>query len=752
MRKKGKYKNRIITFVLLLALILPSVTMQEGLKAEAAGTGWIKTGSRWYYYISADSVLTGWKKWKNQWYYFNEKGVMQTGWKKISGKWYYLRPDGSMATGWKKLGSKWYFLDKNGIMSAGEYRQGCWLGKNGVWSAKYKAGKWMKNKKGWWYQDGKWYPKHMWLWIDGYCYYFDAQGYLVTDSVVQGSSVDQNGVWVKGGVKMRKTSDVKKSGHLDLGTTDAKEKALIEKAASYDYEIVPLVESLNTYYLIKTDNPDPTSFWFVDDNTKYGEKGTISPILTLYPDVLYENKNTARVHGGYLAAGSEVDGGTVRLEARRVTGQGKHEEVDINTGETLKEYSVNTYEYLETDTRIDMPVVVDSADYALATYAKDVDGFFETLDAVQAGLDKDAIYNGAYVNGEIYQAKERPYYALSTAYYPEQDFFSISPYGQKQTEELFATALYPYFLTSVGFPGLMGYIAKQLDENVKLELATDMHWIVEITHDGKTRGYGGAGRPYGQGINKDQVIHRFLFDGSSGDCAKDLTLQSLKDIQLSYDSMNVPSDPAITQKGITVNDVYQTVGDGAYVSVLTMGYSMMGGPVYSYIYDNGSADSSISGYTSMGYISNAWYDGRYFNDREYFFPGATFEETVTDVQPALVFKDYTMRVPDDGVNYTYHGAELSTLGYDPTTGTWKGYTCFNYDADHNCWVSERSIDEIGHYENGVWIPISDQDFIDQCTITWEEAIEMDLDYNTDVDPDEYFIYDGTVPPGTKKTR
>jgi hypothetical protein len=52
----------------------------------------------------------------------------------------------------------------------------------------------------------------------------------------------------------------------------------------------------------------------------------------------------------------------------------------------------------------------------------------------------------------------------------------------------------------------------------------------------------------------------------------------------------------------------------------------------------------------------------------------------------------------------------------------------------------------------VWIPISDQDFIDQCTITWEEAIEMDLDYNTDVDPDEYFIYDGTVPPGTKKTR
>jgi len=35
-----------------------------------------------------------------------------------------------------------------------------------------------------------------------------------------------------------------------------------------------------------------------------------------------------------------------------------------------------------------------------------------------------------------------------------------------------------------------------------------------------------------------------------------------------------------------------------------------------------------------------------------------------------------------------------------------------------------------------------------CTITKEEALAMNLDRNTNVDPTEYYIYDMTEEPGT----
>ena len=35
-----------------------------------------------------------------------------------------------------------------------------------------------------------------------------------------------------------------------------------------------------------------------------------------------------------------------------------------------------------------------------------------------------------------------------------------------------------------------------------------------------------------------------------------------------------------------------------------------------------------------------------------------------------------------------------------------------------------------------------------CTITMEEALAMNLDRNTNVDPTEYYIYDMTEEPGT----
>ena len=79
-------------------------------------------------------------------------------------------------------------------------------------------GSWQQNENGWWWQrtDGS-YPVSEWKWIDGNgdgtaeSYYFDQNGYLAANTVVDGYSVNQDGAWVKNGVVQ------KRAVMLDLG-------------------------------------------------------------------------------------------------------------------------------------------------------------------------------------------------------------------------------------------------------------------------------------------------------------------------------------------------------------------------------------------------------------------------------------------------------------------------------------------------------------------------------------------------------
>ena len=76
----------------------------------------------------------------------------------------------------------------------------------------------------------------------------------------------------------------------------AKEKGV----ADYTYTITPILEPFNEYFFVKTDNPDPTSFRFVDKSSKYSEDSTIrfdtdwDDKVKLYEDIKYENKETFR--------------------------------------------------------------------------------------------------------------------------------------------------------------------------------------------------------------------------------------------------------------------------------------------------------------------------------------------------------------------------------------------------------------------------------------------------------------------------
>lgn len=77
------------------------------------------------------------------------------------------------------------------------------------------AGEWRQNETGWWWQedDGS-YPVNTWKWLDGNedgvseCYYFNDEGYLLTDTVTPDHyQVNADGAWTEEGAVQTKEED-----------------------------------------------------------------------------------------------------------------------------------------------------------------------------------------------------------------------------------------------------------------------------------------------------------------------------------------------------------------------------------------------------------------------------------------------------------------------------------------------------------------------------------------------------------------
>ncbi|MBO5609301.1 MAG: leucine-rich repeat protein [Eubacterium sp.] len=95
---------------------------------------------------------------------------------------------------WQKIDGIWYFFKPDGYMASNEYYNGYWFNSDGSWDDKYLLS-WKSNSTGWWVEDiSGWWPQSSWLKIDGYWYYFDASGYMVTSQYVDGWWIDSDGV------------------------------------------------------------------------------------------------------------------------------------------------------------------------------------------------------------------------------------------------------------------------------------------------------------------------------------------------------------------------------------------------------------------------------------------------------------------------------------------------------------------------------------------------------------------------------
>lgn len=143
---------------------------------------WLKADGKWYYfqsdstmaantwidnyYVDASGVWIPNKekptdKWitsgNRKWYRHADGSYTKNDWEVINGKYYRFDNEGWMVTGWKKINDIWYYMDK----TTGE---------------RYGKG---------------------WHWIDGNCYYMNANGEMAADTWIDGYYVDESGKWIK---------------------------------------------------------------------------------------------------------------------------------------------------------------------------------------------------------------------------------------------------------------------------------------------------------------------------------------------------------------------------------------------------------------------------------------------------------------------------------------------------------------------------------------------------------------------------
>ncbi|MCR5227030.1 MAG: hypothetical protein K6E27_07450 [Eubacterium sp.] len=95
---------------------------------------------------------------------------------------------------WQKIDGYWYYFNADGYMASNEWRDGYWLGGSGALTYEPTAS-WAKDSTGWYFIDTSgWYPTSQWAKINSDWYYFDASGYMVTSQYVDGYWIGSDGV------------------------------------------------------------------------------------------------------------------------------------------------------------------------------------------------------------------------------------------------------------------------------------------------------------------------------------------------------------------------------------------------------------------------------------------------------------------------------------------------------------------------------------------------------------------------------
>lgn len=112
------------------------------------------------------------------------------------------------------------------------------------------AAEWKQNEIGYWYQeDNGSYPTNSWKWINGRCYYFDSNGYMLANTTTpDGYTVDATGAWtVNGAVQTQSTGQTSGTVHHNKNYDPA--HPLAGKIDEWRLRLTPESNALNTMYI-----------------------------------------------------------------------------------------------------------------------------------------------------------------------------------------------------------------------------------------------------------------------------------------------------------------------------------------------------------------------------------------------------------------------------------------------------------------------------------------------------------------------
>lgn len=192
---------------------------------------WLKADGKWYYFQSDSTMATD--TWIDN-YYVDASGVWIPSKEKPTDKWitsgnrkWYRHADGSYTKNdWEVIDGKYYRFDKDGWMVAG-------------WQKLGNVTYYMDKTTGERYGEG-------WHWIDGNCYYMNANGEMAVDTWIDGYYVDESGKWIKDPkneehthkwVEETKTVNHPEESHIEIKHHDAVTHT-VDHAEEFHYETV----------------------------------------------------------------------------------------------------------------------------------------------------------------------------------------------------------------------------------------------------------------------------------------------------------------------------------------------------------------------------------------------------------------------------------------------------------------------------------------------------------------------------------
>lgn len=112
------------------------------------------------------------------------------------------------------------------------------------------AAEWKQDNTGWWYQeDNGSYPTNSWKWINGKCYYFDSNGYMLASTTTpDGYTVDATGAWTVNGVVQTQSTE-QTSGAVHHNENYDPAHPLANMIDKWNLRLTPESNALNTNYI-----------------------------------------------------------------------------------------------------------------------------------------------------------------------------------------------------------------------------------------------------------------------------------------------------------------------------------------------------------------------------------------------------------------------------------------------------------------------------------------------------------------------